>query len=111
MTDLTAPKITTHNPGPGPGRPTDTALLATDRLSLFYGTVQALKTVSMGIRERVVTSFIGPSGCGKSTLLRCFNRMNDLIDDVHLEGTVRIGGQDINSKEVDVIELRKKVGM
>jgi phosphate transport system ATP-binding protein len=65
----------------------------------------------MSIDERVVTAFIGPSGCGKSTLLRCFNRMNDLIDGVRIEGAVRIAGQDINSAEVDVIELRKRVGM
>jgi phosphate transport system ATP-binding protein len=58
-----------------------------------------------------VTAFIGPSGCGKSTLLRCFNRMNDLIDNVHIEGAVNIGSHDINHPDVDVIELRKRVGM
>jgi phosphate transport system ATP-binding protein len=80
-------------------------------LSLFYGTNRALKNISLNIGEKVVTAFIGPSGCGKSTLLRCFNRMNDLIDSVRVEGSVKIAGQDINSRGVDVIELRKRVGM
>jgi phosphate transport system ATP-binding protein len=65
----------------------------------------------MTVRERMVTAFIGPSGCGKSTLLRCFNRMNDLIDHVRIEGSIRVGGQDIHARDVDVIELRKRIGM
>jgi len=80
-------------------------------LSLFYGANKALKSISLNIKEKVVTAFIGPSGCGKSTLLRCFNRMNDLIDSVRVEGSIKIAGQDINSRDVDVIELRKRVGM
>ena len=86
-------------------------LIEINNLSLFYGKVQALKNISLKIGERVITAFIGPSGCGKSTLLRCFNRMNDLIDGVRIEGEVKIGGEDIFSKGVDVIELRKCVGM
>ena len=89
----------------------NTSLIVTENLSLYYGEAKALKSISMSIRERMVTAFIGPSGCGKSTLLRCFNRMNDLIDHVRIEGTVRIGGQAIHSRDVDVIELRKRVGM
>jgi phosphate transport system ATP-binding protein len=89
----------------------NTSLIELENLSLFYGLAQALKKISMTIRERMVTAFIGPSGCGKSTLLRCLNRMNDLIDHVRIEGTVRIGGQEIHGRGVDVIELRKKVGM
>jgi phosphate transport system ATP-binding protein len=65
----------------------------------------------MTIREKLVTAFIGPSGCGKSTLLRCFNRMNDLIDNVRIDGSVRVTGLDVFSLETDVIELRKRVGM
>jgi phosphate transport system ATP-binding protein len=80
-------------------------------LSLYYGTNRALKNISLNISEKVVTAFIGPSGCGKSTFLRCFNRMNDLIDNVRLEGSIKIAEQDINSPDVDVIELRKRVGM
>ena len=71
----------------------------------------ALKEISIKIPEKLVTAFIGPSGCGKSTLLRCFNRMNDLIDSVRINGRITIAGHDINSRQVDVIELRKRVGM
>jgi phosphate transport system ATP-binding protein len=80
-------------------------------LSLYYGANKALKNISLNISEKVVTAFIGPSGCGKSTFLRCFNRMNDLIDNVRIEGSIKIADQDINSLDVDVIELRKRVGM
>jgi len=89
----------------------NTSLIVTEKLDLFYGPAQALKNISMSIRERMVTAFIGPSGCGKSTLLRCFNRMNDLIDHVRINGTVKIGGQNIHGRDVDSIELRKRVGM
>jgi phosphate transport system ATP-binding protein len=89
----------------------ETRLIETERLSLYYGTARALKEVTLQVREKLVTSFIGPSGCGKSTLLRCFNRMNDLIDNVRIDGSVRIAGHDIHGAEVDVIELRKRVGM
>ncbi|MDB6053354.1 MAG: phosphate transporter ATP-binding protein [Verrucomicrobiales bacterium] len=80
-------------------------------LSLYYGASKALKNISISLKGNLVTAFIGPSGCGKSTFLRCFNRMNDLIDHVKITGLIEIGGQDINHREVDVIELRKKVGM
>jgi len=86
-------------------------LIQVRNLSLYYGAAKALKDISISIREKHVTAFIGPSGCGKSTLLRCFNRMNDLIDHVRIEGSIRINEQDINSPEIDVIELRKRVGM
>src|SRR5580765_5630902 len=86
-------------------------LIEIQNLSLFYGASRALKDISLSIRERVVTAFIGPSGCGKATLLRCLNRMNDLIDGVRIEGGVKIGGHDIFASDVDVIELRKRVGM
>jgi phosphate transport system ATP-binding protein len=88
-----------------------TPLIEVRDLSLFYGETQALKSISVAIREKVVTSFIGPSGCGKSTLLRCFNRMNDLIDNARIQGKILIGGQDIYGGDVDAIELRKQVGM
>jgi phosphate transport system ATP-binding protein len=86
-------------------------LIETRDLRLYYGSTLALKGINVDIPERQVTAFIGPSGCGKSTLLRCYNRMNDLIDNVRIEGSIKIAGQDINSKDVDVIELRKQVGM
>ncbi len=91
--------------------PTTEPLIATRNLSLFYGASQALKNVTVDIPERRVTAFIGPSGCGKSTLLRCYNRMNDLIDGVRIDGSIKVAAQDINGKDVDVIELRKRIGM
>src|ERR1044071_5231149 len=87
---------------PAPVSPTEVStLIRVQNLSLFYGTNQALKNIAVNISEKVVTAFIGPSGCGKSTLLRCFNRMNDLIDNVRIEGSIQIAGRDINSSEVD----------
>jgi phosphate transport system ATP-binding protein len=80
-------------------------------LSLYYGTNQALKKISMDIPEKKVTAFIGPSGCGKSTFLRTLNRMNDLIDNVTIEGEVYIDDINIYNKNIDVVNLRKKVGM
>jgi phosphate transport system ATP-binding protein len=98
-------------PAPAPDESRHAPLIELAHLSLFYGAAQALKDISFSIREKLVTAFIGPSGCGKSTLLRCLNRMNDLIDGVRLDGTIQIAGHDIYSREVDVIELRKRVGM
>jgi phosphate transport system ATP-binding protein len=89
----------------------ETAMVEIERLSLWYGTKQALKDVSMAVPKHRVTAYIGPSGCGKSTLLRCLNRMNDLIDGVRIEGVIRIGGTDIHDPALDVTELRKRVGM
>jgi phosphate transport system ATP-binding protein len=82
-----------------------------NELNLFYGKKQALKEISMDVSEHRVTALIGPSGCGKSTFLRCLNRMNDLIDNVRIEGTVTIDDLNIYDKTIDVVELRKKVGM
>ncbi len=83
-----------------------------DRLDFFYGAAQALHGITLGIPERQVTAFIGPSGCGKTTLLRCLNRMNDLIGIARVAGgQIRFDGVDINDPRVDVIELRKRVGM
>ena len=78
---------------------------------LFYGTSQALKKVNMVIPEKRVTAFIGPSGCGKSTLLRCFNRMNDLVDIVSVQGKMELYGEDMYDKNMNVADLRRKVGM
>ena len=86
-------------------------ILEIDDLSLWYGPKQALFNVSMPVPQGKVTAIIGPSGCGKSTLLRCVNRMNDLIDGVRTDGDMRVGGDSIYAKGVDVIELRKRMGM
>ncbi len=80
-------------------------------LNLSYGDNHVLHDISMDIEDRRVTALIGPSGCGKSTLIRCLNRMNDLIDDVRVTGTVRIKGLDVNAPATDVIEVRRRVGM
>ncbi|WP_199221426.1 phosphate ABC transporter ATP-binding protein PstB [Desulfonatronum sp. SC1] len=85
--------------------------LEVENLQLFYGKDQALKDISMKIPTRRVTAFIGPSGCGKSTLLRCFNRMNDLIDICRIEGGIKLDGENIYDRTVDVAELRRRVGM
>ncbi|ABY93264.1 phosphate ABC transporter ATP-binding protein PstB [Thermoanaerobacter brockii subsp. lactiethylicus] len=79
-------------------------------LDLFYGDVQALKKITLDVEANSVLALIGPSGCGKSTFIRTLNRMNDLIEGVKISGTVLLDGQDVY-KEVDVIELRKRVGM
>ena len=83
----------------------------TKGLNLFYGNFQALIDVNLAIEEKMITALIGPSGCGKSTLLRTFNRMNDLIDGVRIDGQVLIDGKNIYSRGADLVELRKKVGM
>jgi phosphate transport system ATP-binding protein len=83
----------------------------TENMDLYYGAKQALKNISIKIPEKKVTAFIGPSGCGKSTFLRSLNRMNDLIDGVKIEGNIFIDDINIYDKNIDVVTLRKKVGM
>ena len=83
----------------------------TENMYLHYGSKMALNNVSISIPENKVTALIGPSGCGKSTFLRSLNRMNDLIDSVKIEGSVFIDGINIYDKNIDVVNLRKKVGM
>lgn len=85
--------------------------IKTENMSLFYSGKMALNNISITIPEKKVTAFIGPSGCGKSTFLRCLNRMNDLIEGVKIEGKVMIDNIDIYDKNIDVVNLRKKVGM
>jgi len=93
-----------------PSRPSIITDIA--HLDFFYGQTQALHDITLGIEEKKVTAFIGPSGCGKSTLLRCLNRMNDLIEGTRVaRGHIRIHDVDIYQRDVDVIELRKRVGM
>ena len=89
---------------------TSVALTVSD-LDFYYGKTKALNGINMLIPENKVTAFIGPSGCGKSTLLRIFNRMNDLIENTRVEGSVRLKGQEIFSPEINVSDLRQRVGM
>jgi phosphate transport system ATP-binding protein len=82
-----------------------------ENINLWYGEKQALKNISMSIPKNSVTALIGPSGCGKSTFIRCLNRMNDLIKNCRIEGRVLIEDRNIYENNVDVVELRKQVGM
>jgi len=89
---------------------TEPKIVARD-VDVFYGPKQALNTVSIDIPARTVTAFIGPSGCGKSTFLRTLNRMNDTVPNARVEGDIRLDGEDIYSKDMDVVQLRARVGM
>jgi phosphate transport system ATP-binding protein len=116
-----ATNITTKTPSFATARASESAessvgtartIVDVDRVDFHYGTSKALHGINLKIPEKRVTAFIGPSGCGKSTLLRCFNRMNDLIDHARVTaGEIRIDGVDVNSSDLDVTELRKRVGM
>ena len=85
--------------------------IVTTNLNLYYGDKQALKNITLNIPDKKVTAFIGPSGCGKSTFLRVLNRMNDLIDNVKIDGEVSVDGVNIYDKNIDVVNLRKNIGM
>ncbi len=85
--------------------------LSVPRLNLFYGNKQVLQDIALEIPRQRVTAFIGPSGCGKSTLLRCFNRMNDLVEDCRIEGEILLDGQNIYARGTEIAELRRRVGM
>ena len=85
--------------------------MAAEQVNVFYGSVQALFDVSLNFAEQEVTALIGPSGCGKSTFLRCLNRMNDLVPGCRTEGRITLEGHDINARETDVVDVRRRVGM
>ncbi|NCC98497.1 MAG: phosphate ABC transporter ATP-binding protein [Bacteroidia bacterium] len=89
----------------------ESKIIQASNVNFYYGTFKALNNINLSIERNTVTAFIGPSGCGKSTFLRLLNRMNDLIPDIHLEGSIKIEGHDIYGKDVQVDELRKQVGM
>ena len=88
-----------------------TSKIVSKDLNLWYGEKQALKNINLDIPEKKITALIGPSGCGKSTFIRCLNRMNDLVDKVRIEGQVVYDDINIYDKEVDVVEIRKRIGM
>jgi len=85
--------------------------IISSNLNLWYGDKHALKDISLEIPEKKITALIGPSGCGKSTFIRCLNRMNDLVTNIRIEGQVLYDDIDIYGKDVDVVELRKRIGM
>jgi len=86
-------------------------IISTEILNLWYGDSQALKDVSIQVKNRLVTALIGPSGCGKSTLIRCFNRMNDLVDRCRIEGSITYHGKNIYAADADPVEIRRRIGM
>ena len=88
-----------------------TSKIISSNLNLWYGEKHALKNISLEIPEKKITSLIGPSGCGKSTFIRCLNRMTDLVSGIRIEGQVLYDDIDIYGKDVDVVELRKRIGM
>jgi phosphate transport system ATP-binding protein len=95
----------------GPPQASDPIVLSTRDLSVWYGSALALKDITIEIPRNRITALIGPSGCGKSTLLRCFNRMNDLINGARMEGEVRFDGDLISGRDLDVVVLRRRIGM
>jgi phosphate transport system ATP-binding protein len=108
----TTSTITASQTTPAPNPETEPGLIEIEQLDFAYGNHHVLHDVNLNIRPRAVTAFIGPSGCGKTTLLRCLNRMNDLIDAARItRGSIRIEGVDINAPGVDVVDLRRRVGM
>jgi len=92
-------------------QPTPKTVMEVTDASIFYGSFKAVRDVSLQIYANQVTALIGPSGCGKSTLLRCFNRMNDLVPGARVEGKITYHGKDLYAKEVDPVEVRRRVGM
>ena len=106
------PQQLPHQMDPPVGEHQKPAVIEINDLDFAYGSHRVLHDVTLGMAARAVTAFIGPSGCGKTTLLRCINRMNDLIDGAGItRGAIRLNGSDINAPEVDVVELRRRVGM
>ena len=97
--------------GDGPQTANEAIKITVRGLSYYYGKLRALEDITMDIKAKRVTALIGPSGCGKSTYIKTFNRMSDLVPGGRLEGEIRIDGRNINGRETDVVELRRKVGM
>ena len=112
---LATPAVRIAVPTPRPragGQPPVPGIAARiEGLSLYYGDKPALRSITMTIPRHRVTAFIGPSGCGKTTLLRCLNRMNDLVEEVRIEGRILVGDVDVHAAGTDVTDLRKRVGM
>ncbi|MGB3305311.1 MAG: phosphate ABC transporter ATP-binding protein PstB [Thermomicrobiales bacterium] len=92
-------------------RTQEEAILRLDALNVFYGNFHAVSDVDLDIQKNRITAFIGPSGCGKSTVLRCINRMNDLVPSARVEGQVLYHGQNLNARNVDPVEVRRRIGM
>src|SRR5688500_2971910 len=111
ISKLRSPEPATVAQASGIGVPTRPSKISVRHLNFYYGRAQALFDISLEIPERIVTAFIGPSGCGKSTFIRTLNRMNDTIDGVKITGEVIIDGTNVYGPEINVVNLRKRVGM
>lgn len=110
--NLISTKLRTVDPTVDPSNmDLNPVLISVDQLNLHYGGFHALKGINVDIREREITALIGPSGCGKSTFLRCINRMNDLIPEANAKGSITIHGENVLEPSVDVVDLRKRIGM
>jgi phosphate transport system ATP-binding protein len=96
---------------PSEGKPVTPAVFDVRGLSVYYGAFRAVRDIDVQIYQREITAFIGPSGCGKTTMLRCFNRMNDLIEIARVEGTLTYHGVDLYNKQVNPVEVRRRIGM
>ena len=90
---------------------TNTNVFELGNTSVFYGGFRAVRDIDLEIEEKRITAFIGPSGCGKTTVLRCLNRMNDLVESARIEGTIQYRGVNLYDREVDAVEVRRRIGM
>ena len=111
MNVMTEKKIEEAVRGSMTGTPNEAIKMRGQKVGVFYGEKQALFDVDLDVRKNQVTALIGPSGCGKSTFLRCLNRMNDTIDSARVTGKITLDDEDIYDKNIDVVELRARVGM
>jgi phosphate transport system ATP-binding protein len=110
--ETSIPKITVAEDGTPPvGDPTLPVVFRVRDLAVYYGDFRAVRDVDLDIRQHEITAFIGPSGCGKSTVIRCFNRMNDLIEGARVDGTIDYHGVALYDREVDPVEVRRRIGM
>ncbi|MBA3277420.1 MAG: phosphate ABC transporter ATP-binding protein [Geodermatophilaceae bacterium] len=110
-TDGRSTDTAASRPSAPPKRSTDDVVFDVDDVSVHYGSAPALVNVSLTIQRRKITAFIGPSGCGKSTFIRCFNRTNDLIPNARVQGRIHYHNQDLYAKDVDPVEVRRRIGM
>ena len=118
MTAPTHPSISIAPPGAGLGRPARepgsagaASIMELRDVSVFYGDYEAVRGTTLAVQQNQITAMIGPSGCGKSTILRALNRMNDLIPGARVAGTITYHGQDLYARDVDPIEVRRRIGM
>jgi phosphate transport system ATP-binding protein len=108
---IKAPPMTESDPSSAEKLQAERTIIKVEDVNFYYGATQALKSINIEIPEKKATAFIGPSGCGKTTLLRCLNRMNDLVLNTRITGSITLEGKDIYDPSMDVINLRRRVGM